>query len=203
MKVKIISTEIEKVADYGNGFSCEYKINGEGELISHCFIKNELPYRYVSDINTLQRTLLHSIMMQTDEARELFPRSTTEDELLSVKDFSSYYHFYQSANNTIRDYEGNILNTCLQVSNRFLNVWGFEGRTIEEFIELMEVHTLYVKVIRDGEGKPYCINYLLHDEDFKTLYDMAPKRIHEEDTSFYLRNLIQSKVKTLTKDIIT
>lgn len=192
MKIEIIKTEIEKLITYDNGFSCKYTVDDADNLISYIFIKHKLGYHYISDIEKLQKILPAYIYMGTDEGRELFPKFKKEEELIKFDNFNNLYHLYLSANCEIRDVENNLISTCLTFSNRFLNVWGFKDKSIEDFYKLVEKYSKWSKLYYD-EGRPYRINFLLEDNDFEKFYNDNVKKIHEEESMFYLREMFNQK----------
>lgn len=193
-EVETLKIEITKKVIFSNGFSCKYVMDEHGMLDSYVFIKNHLPYHHISDIGRLQRTLPGSISMQSDLGQELFPKYTTEEQILATEDFENYYHIYISANNTIIDKDGNILSTCVTFNNRFLYVWGFDDKSILEFYEVIKNNTAFSKLHLDDNNKPYSIDLVLYDEDFKKLIDKT-KRIHDEEAMFYLRDLFKDKIQ--------
>lgn len=188
MEIKTIKIEITKEIRYDNGFICEYMLKDD-ILEYYIFTKNKLPYHYLPYVEEIQKTILDHISMHSVIGKEMFPKFKTESELINIKNFDNFYHLYLSNNNPIIDKDGKIISTCLQFNNRFLNSFVSD---VGELINKIENNTIYSKVIYDDE-KIYSVEFLLNDDDFANLIKLHPKRIHEIDAMFYLKDMFYAK----------
>lgn len=188
MDIKTIKIQITKEIRYDNGFICEYTLV-DNNLEYYVFTKNELPYHYLPHIEEIQKTILDHISMQSNLGKEMFPKFKTESELISIDNFDNFYHLYLSNNNPIIDKDGKIISTCLQFSNRFLNSF---VSNVKELINKVENNTIYSKIIYDN-NEIYSVEFLLNDDDFANLIKTHPKKIHELNAMFYLKDMFYAK----------
>lgn len=204
-KGEVLKIEIEKLITYDNGFSCKYAlviIDGETKLDRYCFAYKELSYHKMPYIEEVQKKLPSTIYMQSEWGRKMFPKFSKEDEILLLDNFDDFYHIYLSQNNLILDQNGKPLSTCVQLDNHILySTYSYGGKKayevgkqrIVEYYEKIKEKTIWAELIKEDDGTPYCINFLLNDEDFEELIISQGNRIHEREAMYVLKNMFADK----------